>query len=294
MFREYGCKVDINTMVQIPISGHTRPGWLAPQGYRRFRPAPGSTESSSERHRRQQNPASRSVLHNTGPSMPLQPSASSAAGLVSPHARPGRRWPLLPSRAGSLPHRNRLVRAVARQGRHCPCLDQSSNSWVRMGSKIPTMYALVGARFVTFRNCSVNFISTTIPKEVRRRTLEASVRAPESWHQNAITAAYSSGDKDWILTDVFSMRWVRGFDYQILEALKSADPEIHYEACQAATGGWPWRGLISSHLDSTPPLQSPLWDGTQGSIPSRRNHCMASTHTPSFGRPADPNHDITE
>jgi HEAT repeat protein len=40
-----------------------------------------------------------------------------------------------------------------------------------------------------------------------------------------------------MLTAVFSMRWVRGFDDQILAALKSADPEIHYEAVKAA-GNW--------------------------------------------------------
>jgi len=73
-----------------------------------------------------------------------------------------------------------------------------------------------------------------IPKEVRRRILEASVRAPEDWHQDAIRSAYSSGDRDWMLTAVFSMRWVRGFDDQILEALGSADAEIHFEAVLAA------------------------------------------------------------
>ena len=93
----------------------------------------------------------------------------------------------------------------------------------------------------TFRNIQdwlqkLHF-DNSIPKEVRRRILEASVRAPEVWHQNAIRAAYSSGDKEWILTAVFSMRWIRGFDDQILEALKSADPEIHYEAVEAA-GTW--------------------------------------------------------
>ena len=77
----------------------------------------------------------------------------------------------------------------------------------------------------------------SIPKEVRRRIFEASVRAPEEWHQNAIRAAYSSGDKEWILTAVFAMRRVRSFDDQILEALKSAHPEIHYEAVEAA-GTW--------------------------------------------------------
>jgi hypothetical protein len=77
----------------------------------------------------------------------------------------------------------------------------------------------------------------SIPKEVRRRILEASVRAPESWHRNAISAAYSSGDRDWVLTAVFSMQWVAGFDDQILEALKSADADIHLRAVEAA-GNW--------------------------------------------------------
>jgi hypothetical protein len=33
------------------------------------------------------------------------------------------------------------------------------------------------------------------------------------------------------------MHWVHGFDDQILEALETADPEIHYEAVNAA-GNW--------------------------------------------------------
>jgi hypothetical protein len=81
------------------------------------------------------------------------------------------------------------------------------------------------------------YSDNSVPKLVRRRILEASVRAPESWHTDAIGAAYSSGDRDWLLTAVFSMRRVRGFDDRILEALKSADPEIHYEAVLAA-GNW--------------------------------------------------------
>jgi hypothetical protein len=78
---------------------------------------------------------------------------------------------------------------------------------------------------------------SSTPKEVRRRILEASVRAPEAWHQDAIAQAYSSGDKKWMLTAVFAMGWVRGFDNQILAALESANPDIHYEAVQAA-GYW--------------------------------------------------------
>jgi hypothetical protein len=81
------------------------------------------------------------------------------------------------------------------------------------------------------------YLENSIPKEVRRRVLEASVRAPETWHQDAIRQAYSSGDREWMLTAVFAMRRVRGFDNQILEALESADSDIHCEAVHAA-GNW--------------------------------------------------------
>lgn len=100
------------------------------------------------------------------------------------------------------------------------------------------------------------YLDNSSPKEVRRRILEASVRAPQAWHQKAIMAAYSRGDKDWMLTAVFSMRWVRGFDKQILEALNSADPEIHYEAVNAA-GNWEldaaWTHIIALLEDSGTP-----------------------------------------
>ncbi len=93
----------------------------------------------------------------------------------------------------------------------------------------------------TFRNIQDSmekvYLDNNTPKEVRRRILEASVRAPQTWHEDAIKNAYSSGDKEWMLTAVFSMRWVRGFDEQILLALKSDDPEIHLEAVHAA-GNW--------------------------------------------------------
>jgi hypothetical protein len=100
------------------------------------------------------------------------------------------------------------------------------------------------------------YLDETTPKEVRRRVLEASVRAQESWHRDAIGAAYSSGDKDWMLTAVFSMRWVRGFDDQILEALKSADPKIHFEAVVAA-GNWElaaaWPHVVAIVQDASAP-----------------------------------------
>ena len=62
-------------------------------------------------------------------------------------------------------------------------------------------------------------------------------RAPQTWHQDAVRAAYESDDEAWRLTAVFCMRFVRGFDEQILEALNSRNPDIHYEAVLAA-GNW--------------------------------------------------------
>jgi hypothetical protein len=100
------------------------------------------------------------------------------------------------------------------------------------------------------------YLDDSAPTEVRRRSLEASARAPETWHQDAIKTAYSSGDKDWMLTAVFSMRWVRGFDDQIILALKSADAEIHHEAVIAA-GNWEldaaWPHIVELVSDSHTP-----------------------------------------
>jgi uncharacterized protein (UPF0147 family) len=83
-----------------------------------------------------------------------------------------------------------------------------------------------------------------VPKEVRRRILEASVRAPQEWHKNAVLAAYSSGDNAWKLTAVFCMRFLRGFDKQIVEELENENPDIQLEAVLAAANwgvaaGWP-------------------------------------------------------
>jgi len=81
------------------------------------------------------------------------------------------------------------------------------------------------------------YMDAGVPKEVRRRILEASVRAPQDWHRDAVRAAYSSDDEDWRLTAVFCMRFVRGFEDQILQSLDSRNPDILYEAVCAA-GNW--------------------------------------------------------
>lgn len=76
-----------------------------------------------------------------------------------------------------------------------------------------------------------------VPKEVRRRVLEAAVRAPLDWHSAAVRAAFVGDDEDWRLTAVFCMRFIKGFDKQILESLESVSPDIQYEAVCAA-GNW--------------------------------------------------------
>jgi hypothetical protein len=95
-----------------------------------------------------------------------------------------------------------------------------------------------------------------IPREVRRRILEASVRAPQDWHESAIRSAYTSGDDLWKLTAVFCMRFVRGFDKQIAEELNNGNPGIRLEAVLAAGNwsielAWPYLAALI-HSDKTP------------------------------------------
>ena len=100
---------------------------------------------------------------------------------------------------------------------------------------------------------------TSVPKEVRRRILEASVRAPLDWQQEAIRTAYASDDEEWRLTAVFCMQYVRGFDEQILASLASTNPDIQIEAVCAA-GNWEvseaWPHVLSlvSAKDTSRPL----------------------------------------
>ncbi len=76
-----------------------------------------------------------------------------------------------------------------------------------------------------------------LSKELRRRTLEASVRAPMDWHKETVRAAFSSDDESWKLTAIFCARWVDGFTDEIMEALENGNEDIQYEAVWAA-GAW--------------------------------------------------------
>jgi hypothetical protein len=74
-----------------------------------------------------------------------------------------------------------------------------------------------------------------------------------------------------MLTAVFSMRWVRGFDDQILLALKNDDPEIRYEAVNTA-GNWDldaaWSHIVEIVNDAHSP--KPLLLAAIGAVGSIR------------------------
>jgi hypothetical protein len=75
---------------------------------------------------------------------------------------------------------------------------------------------------------------TNAPDILRRRAIETSVRYEQDWHAKAITGALDSGKTDWRRTAVFAMRFVPGFEKQILEALSSEDEDTEFQAVCAA------------------------------------------------------------
>jgi hypothetical protein len=103
------------------------------------------------------------------------------------------------------------------------------------------------------------YLDKVLGTELRRRILEASVRAPRDWHVEAIRDAYASSENDWKLTAVFCMRFVAGFEKAIVEALDSDDPEIRREAVLAA-GNWEvkaaWERIAG--LLTSPGTEKPL------------------------------------
>ena len=72
------------------------------------------------------------------------------------------------------------------------------------------------------------------PTLVRRRAVEASVRAPQPWHEQMVREAWGRDDGAWKATAVFCMGYLESFDETILEALRHADPGVRREAFVAA------------------------------------------------------------
>ncbi len=81
------------------------------------------------------------------------------------------------------------------------------------------------------------YLDAGVPTNVRWGILEAAVRAPQDWSRDAIRSAYASPDEAWTLTAVFGMRFMPGYEDEILEALSSPNLDIRYQAVCAA-GNW--------------------------------------------------------
>ncbi|MGD2114718.1 MAG: HEAT repeat domain-containing protein [Acidobacteriota bacterium] len=78
-----------------------------------------------------------------------------------------------------------------------------------------------------------------LPKLLRRRALEAAVRAPRDWQRDAAGAAWRSDDPEWRITAIFTMGFLGGlpeddFDDEIAEAFGSDDPLVRRQAILAA------------------------------------------------------------
>lgn len=72
------------------------------------------------------------------------------------------------------------------------------------------------------------------PTLLRRRALEASVRAPQPWLADAVRAALERPGPEWRMTAIFAARWVPGFEDAIREALGATHPEVLAQALLAA------------------------------------------------------------
>lgn len=89
-----------------------------------------------------------------------------------------------------------------------------------------------------FRNIDSTFRRVyndpSTPKEVRRRVLEAAVRATQEWHSEAVRRAFAEDDIDWTVTALFCAGNIDAFQEEVLKALESDDDDILFEAVRAA------------------------------------------------------------
>lgn len=82
-----------------------------------------------------------------------------------------------------------------------------------------------------FRNL---YFDASQPSLLRRRVLEASVRAPESWQTGAIRAAWMTDNTDWRKTAVVAMGWLDGWESELSDALQADDAGVVTEAIRSA------------------------------------------------------------
>ena len=133
-----------------------------------------------------------------------------------------------------------------------PALESASFDGFEFPEEVPISETMFDRARAALREL---FADESLPTLVRRRVLEAAVRAEEDWHRQAIRDAWSDPDPLWKRTAVFGMEYVSGFDGEILEALDSSDEEIVYHGILAAgawelDAAWPaLEGILASETD---------------------------------------------
>jgi hypothetical protein len=101
------------------------------------------------------------------------------------------------------------------------------------------------------------YLDGAVPKLVRRRALEAAVRAPRDWQREAAATAWRSGDPEWRVTAVFAMGHLPGFEGEIDEAFRGEDPVVRQEAMLAAGRSSAGEALGGSILDVAADRKAP-------------------------------------
>jgi hypothetical protein len=111
-----------------------------------------------------------------------------------------------------------------------PVLEQADTDGLEDIDEVPITERTFHAIQETLRK---TYLDADVPQEVRRRALEASVRAPQDWHFDAIRAVFNSGDEAWQLTATFCNALHARFRGRDLRGA-GENPDIHYEAVCAA------------------------------------------------------------
>jgi len=101
-----------------------------------------------------------------------------------------------------------------------------------------------------------------VPREVRRRCLEASVRSPQDWHAETIRVTHLSREEDDRLTAIFCMGYIDGFQDELDKAMEDENSSIRSEALKALANwqeGEPWFDL-DDPMDPDDPAEPGMED----------------------------------
>jgi hypothetical protein len=72
------------------------------------------------------------------------------------------------------------------------------------------------------------------PDDLRRASLRSSIHAPDSWHPEAVSAAYVRAEPAWKGTALYCMGRLPAFESELLAALESSDENLQCEAVRSA------------------------------------------------------------